>query len=65
MSGGRWGGSEAPGAIVVTVGDELLHGETVDSNAAWLGRELSAMGMDVVRRYTVGDVAGEIRRVLL
>jgi nicotinamide-nucleotide amidase len=49
---------------VVTVGDELLLGETVDSNAAWLGRGLSELGFDVVRRYTVGDVAGEIRHAL-
>ncbi len=48
-------------AAVVTVGDELLLGRTVDTNAAWLGRELGALGIPVVRRHTVGDVAPEIR----
>jgi len=48
-------------AAVVAVGDELLLGHTVDTNAAWLGRELGALGVRVVRRYTVGDVDEEIR----
>lgn len=47
--------------VVVTVGDELLLGETVDSNAAWLGREFASVGLDVVRRFTVGDDVREIR----
>ncbi len=47
-------------AAVVTVGDELLLGRTVDTNAAWLGRELAALGIPIVRRHTVADEAGEI-----
>jgi len=49
---------------VVAVGDELLLGETVDTNAAWLGRELAALGVAVSRHYTVGDVEGEIREAV-
>lgn len=56
--------SRAPRAVLVTVGDELLHGETVDSNAAWLGQALSRLGVEVRRRYTVGDHADEIRTAL-
>jgi nicotinamide-nucleotide amidase len=44
-----------PRAVLVTVGDELLLGRTVDGNAAWLGRELSALGVPVASRSTVGD----------
>ena len=40
---------------IVTIGDELLLGETIDTNAAWLARELGALGISVVRRATVGD----------
>lgn len=47
-------------AAVVTVGDELLLGETVDTNAAWMGRALATHGVPVVRRYTVGDDTREI-----
>jgi nicotinamide-nucleotide amidase len=51
-------------AAIVTVGNELLFGETVDTNAAWLGRTLSARGIEVVRRFTVGDVDADIRDAL-
>jgi nicotinamide-nucleotide amidase len=48
-------------AAIVTVGDELLLGQTVDTNAAWMGRRLASMGIPVARRWTVGDDAGDIR----
>ena len=53
--------STVPRTVVVTVGDELLLGDTVDSNAARIGRALGEMGAPVVRRETVGDEAGVIR----
>jgi len=40
---------------IVTIGDELLLGFTIDTNAAHIGRELSALGISIVRRATVGD----------
>lgn len=49
---------------MVTVGDELLLGRTVDTNAAWLGRELAEQGIPVVRRHTVADRPDEIRRAV-
>ncbi|HSG48472.1 MAG TPA: competence/damage-inducible protein A, partial [Longimicrobiales bacterium] len=48
-------------AAVVAVGDELLNGETVDTNAAWLGRRLAALGLPVWYRHTVGDEDDDIR----
>lgn len=45
---------------LITIGDELLLGFTVDTNAAYLGRELSALGIGIVRRETVGDDAEQI-----
>ena len=48
-------------ACVVSVGNELLFGETVDTNSAWMGRALASRGITIVRRYTVADVAEEIR----
>jgi len=59
MSGGA-----RPTAAIVSVGNELLFGETVDTNAAWLGRTLSGYGIRVVRRYTVGDVDEHIEDAL-
>jgi nicotinamide-nucleotide amidase len=49
---------------VVTIGDELLLGFTIDTNAAHLARELGAIGYSIVRRATVGDDAGDIARAV-
>ena len=45
---------------LITIGDELLLGFTIDTNAAHLARTLAAVGIQVVRRATVGDTAEEI-----
>jgi nicotinamide-nucleotide amidase len=45
---------------VVTIGDELLLGFTVDTNAAHLARELAAAGIGIARRTTCGDDPAEI-----
>jgi nicotinamide-nucleotide amidase len=40
---------------VVSIGNELLSGQTVDTNLAYLGKSLAALGLPVVSSYTVGD----------
>lgn len=45
---------------IVTIGDELLLGFTIDTNAAHLARELAALGVRIVRRSTCGDDAAAI-----
>lgn len=45
---------------LITIGDELLLGFTIDTNAAHIARTLAANGVEIVRRTTVGDEAGEI-----
>lgn len=55
---------ERTGVEVVTIGDELLLGFTIDTNAAHLARQLAAIGMHVTRRATVGDDASEIGRAV-
>jgi nicotinamide-nucleotide amidase len=45
---------------LLTIGDELLLGFTIDTNAAHLARELAGLGVSIVRRGTVGDDADEI-----
>lgn len=42
-------------AELLTVGDEILIGDIVNGNAAWLGRELTAAGVEVGRSTVVGD----------
>ncbi|MDH3423790.1 MAG: competence/damage-inducible protein A [Gemmatimonadota bacterium] len=53
--------TRAPLASLVTVGNELLYGQTVDTNAAWLGRSLAQLGFRVTRTFTVGDDPGPIQ----
>ena len=45
---------------LITIGDELLLGFTVDTNAAYISRTLAASGVEIVRRTTVGDEADRI-----
>lgn len=45
---------------VVTIGDELLLGYTIDTNAAHLARALAAEGVEIARRTTCGDTADSI-----
>ena len=45
---------------IITIGDELLLGQTIDTNAAFLSEQLAAAGIRVTRRTTVGDDAASI-----
>jgi nicotinamide-nucleotide amidase len=49
---------------LITIGDELLLGFTIDTNAAHISRTLAARGIEIVRRTTVGDVAAEIAQAV-
>lgn len=46
---------------IVSVGNELLYGETVDTNAAWIGRVLAGWGIRIAHGYTVRDRVSEIQ----
>ncbi len=45
---------------LITVGDELLIGQVVDTNSAWLGQELGRIGAQVDRIVSVHDTAADI-----
>ena len=51
-------------AAIVTVGDELLVGDTENTNATWLCDRLDARGVSVRRVTVVPDEVGEIARVV-
>jgi len=50
-----------PAVEVVAIGDELILGDTIDTNGAWLGQRLGEEGIRVVRRAVVGDDEASIR----
>lgn len=51
-------------AAIITIGDELLIGQTVDTNSAWMGAELSKAGFDVVRMTSIHDRREDILNTL-
>lgn len=42
-------------AEIITIGDELLIGQTIDTNSAWLGQTLGGVGIQIVRKTAVSD----------
>jgi len=51
-------------ASIISVGNEVLSGQTIDTNASWLSSELLSIGIPVVSSYVVGDDVDSIARVL-
>ena len=51
-------------AEIISVGTELLLGHTVNTDAAFIARELAALGIDLMNVETVGDNPGRLREVL-
>ncbi|MDZ4796166.1 MAG: CinA family nicotinamide mononucleotide deamidase-related protein [Bacteroidota bacterium] len=51
-------------ASIITIGDELLIGQTIDTNSAFIAQELNKIGVWVRRRVAVGDVYDDIWKAL-
>ena len=51
-------------AEILCIGTELLMGNTVNTNAAYLGRELAHLGVNVYRQEVVGDNPQRLRESL-
>jgi len=47
-------------ASVITIGDELLIGQVIDTNSAWIAQQLNKAGIAVKNRLSVGDEPNEI-----
>lgn len=47
-------------AELLTIGDEILFGQIVDTNSQWMSVELSNAGINVIRKTSVGDVEQQI-----
>ena len=51
-------------AEIISIGDELLIGQTINSNAAWMGQELNKIGIDVYQVSTISDDKNHIVNAL-
>lgn len=47
-------------ASIITIGDELLIGQVIDTNSAWIAQKLNKVGIAVKKRIAIGDEADEI-----
>jgi nicotinamide-nucleotide amidase len=47
-------------AELLTIGDEILYGQIVDTNSQWMSFELDKVGIKVVRKTSIGDTEAEI-----
>lgn len=57
--------ADGPLAEIISQGDEVISGQTVDGNAAWLGDRLTGLGFRVGRHTTVGDRLADIQAALV
>ncbi|MCU0330772.1 MAG: nicotinamide-nucleotide amidohydrolase family protein [Candidatus Kapabacteria bacterium] len=51
-------------ASILTIGDELLIGQVINTNAAWIAAQLTQIGVEVVRHVTCADDDVDIMRCL-
>lgn len=42
-------------ATIITIGDELLIGQVIDTNSAWMAQQLNGLGIEVRRRIAIAD----------
>ena len=51
-------------AEIITIGDEILFGQTVDTNSAFIGQRLTQLGIEVNFRTSVGDDIEKIKQAI-
>jgi nicotinamide-nucleotide amidase len=51
-------------ASIITIGDELLIGQVIDTNSAWMAQELNKVGITIKHRVAVGDDWNDIWQAL-
>lgn len=51
-------------AEIITIGDEILYGQILDTNTQWISLELDKLGIKTVRKSSVGDQIEEIIQIL-
>ena len=50
---------------IITIGTELLIGQVVDTNSAWMGTQLNLAGFDVTRKATIPDTGTAIKSAII
>lgn len=50
-------------AEIITIGDEILYGQILDTNTQWISLELDKIGIKTIRKSSVGDQRDEIVQI--
>ena len=40
---------------VISIGDELLIGQTINTNASWIGEQLNNLGFNIIKGIVISD----------
>ncbi len=51
-------------AILISIGDELLIGQTIDTNSAWIAKQLNRLGIHITLKLTISDTKEAIKSAL-
>jgi nicotinamide-nucleotide amidase len=51
-------------AEIITIGDEILIGHTIDTNSAWIGQRLNELGVEVIQIRSISDSRSDIIQAL-
>lgn len=51
-------------ATIITIGDEILIGQIIDTNSAWLGEQLSLLGIKVHQIISISDTPEDIKHTV-
>ena len=49
---------------IITIGDEILSGHIVDTNAKWLSEKLNNLGVTISKRLTIPDKKKDIKKTI-
>jgi nicotinamide-nucleotide amidase len=49
---------------IITIGDEILYGQTLDTNSHWISGEIDKLGFKVIRKTTIGDTESSILKAV-
>lgn len=51
-------------SVIITIGDEILIGQIIDTNSVWLSEQLTLLGFTVVQKIALGDDPESIKNTL-
>lgn len=51
-------------AAIITIGDEILIGQIVDTNSAWMAQKMTSAGFEIVEKIAIGDDAQQIKKTI-